>query len=463
MKKVILSIIFIALVIFVVIKLDKILYVKPWTPNVYKELSSAYNVDIAFFGTSRIKCSFSPMYIFNKYGISTYNMGSDGQSYRTTIQLIKKYKPKIAVIDASVVIRDINNYLPYMRIDIVNLFTIFDRYSAAKSIFGNEKYLSELNTLKRYHYRWKELTNIDFIRKSNYYYKGLDPISIFFTAHKLQSPPNFNIEFKQEALIIDKIINAAKESNTKVMFIMLPNVMENRMFMIKFKEYAKDNNVDFIDYNNEELMNKLNLNYNNIMIDISHMNMYGSYKIMDHLMPFLIQKYTLQDKRNNPEYKSWHNDYIKYKRAINKAEIIYQSSLDKWLNLSKYDNYTIIISSNGRNIINKLSPEIKEYLKEFGLQKYETKDDNARYVAIIDDGKVYYETIANALIEYKGRVNNHFNLLVNSDLNQAVINVSGFPKSKNKNGLNLVIYDKVNREVVDSIWVDPNQQNAVSR
>lgn len=133
------------------------------------------------------------------------------------------------------------------------------------------------------------------------------------------------------------------------------------------------------------------------------------------------------------------------------------------MNLSKYDNYTIIISSNGRNIINKLSPEIKEYLKEFGLQKYETKDDNARYVAIIDDGKVYYETIANALIEYKGRVNNHFNLLVNSDLNQSVINVSGFPKSKNKNGLNLVIYDKVNREVVDSIWIDPNQQNVVRR
>ena len=69
MKKVILSIIFIALVIFVLIKLDKILYVKPASPNVYKELSSAYNVDIVFFGTSRIKCSFSPMYIFNKYGI----------------------------------------------------------------------------------------------------------------------------------------------------------------------------------------------------------------------------------------------------------------------------------------------------------------------------------------------------------------------------------------------------------
>ena len=60
-------------------------------------------------------------------------------------------------------------------------------------------------------------------------------------------------------------------------------------------------------------------------------------------------------------------------------------------------------------------------------------------------------------------INNHFNLLVNSDLNQAVINVSGFPKSKNKNGLNLVIYDKVNREVVDSIWIDPNQQNVVRR
>ena len=34
---------------------------------------------------------------------------------------------------------------------------------------------------------------------------------------------------------------------------------------------------------------------------------------------------------------------------------------------------------------------------------------------------------------------------------------------KNKYGLNFVVYDKVNREVIDSIWLDPKDYNKVNR
>lgn len=57
---------------------------------------------------------------------------------------------------------------------------------------------------------------------------------------------------------------------------------------------------------------------------------------------------------------------------------------------------------------------------------------------------------------------NIVNLLVSSD-GKATISVSGKPRSKNKYGLNFVIYDKVNREIVDSIWIDPNKPDIVRR
>ena len=57
---------------------------------------------------------------------------------------------------------------------------------------------------------------------------------------------------------------------------------------------------------------------------------------------------------------------------------------------------------------------------------------------------------------------NIVNLLISSD-GKAIINVSGKPRSKNKYGLNFVIYDKVNREIVDSIWVDPRSPDVVRR
>lgn len=463
MKKIILSVIFIILLIIVLINLDQILKVKHYVPNAYKNLKAGYDTDVLFIGTSRVARGFSPIYIFNKYGIITYNMGSDAQSYKTTIQLIKKYKPKIAVIDISVVIRIPNIHLSWARLDLVNLFTIFERYKVAKEIFGQEKYLSELNAIAKYHYRWKTLSGTDFDRSTNDYLKGLDPIDIFRSVEEVNTPPSYEMDFKTEKINIDEIMNVAAKYDTKVFFIMQPNVMENRMFIKKFKEYADNKNVDFIDYNEKEIFEKLKLNYKNDMTDISHVNMYGSYKIMDHLMPILIKKYNLVDQRNNPKYKSWHEDYIKYARTMNKAEIIEQKTLEKWFSLSKYDNYTIMIAANGKDVINKLSPEIKEYLKQYGLSKYNTSDIDVRYAAIIDDGKVYFEKADKSLIQYKGRVNNHFNLLLSADIKQATINVSGFPRSKNMYGLNFVIYDKVNREIVDSIWIDPNKGNIINR
>lgn len=95
--------------------------------------------------------------------------------------------------------------------------------------------------------------------------------------------------------------------------------------------------------------------------------------------------------------------------------------------------------------------------------KFETDKKNQKYAAIIDDGKVFFEEISDKKVEYKGRMKNKVNLLVSSENKQATINVSGKPRSKNKYGINFVIYDKVNREIVDSIWLDPSNFNQVRR
>ena len=58
---------------------------------------------------------------------------------------------------------------------------------------------------------------------------------------------------------------------------------------------------------------------------------------------------------------------------------------------------------------------------------------------------------------------NIVNLLVSSENRKSTINVSGKARSKNRYGINFVIYDKVNREIVDSIWLDPANFNQVRR
>ena len=123
----------------------------------------------------------------------------------------------------------------------------------------------------------------------------------------------------------------------------------------------------------------------------------------------------------------------------------------------------MLISTNGDNVLNRLPQNMKDKFKTLGLNKYETDKKNQKYVAIIDNNKVFFEEISNKKAEYKGRMNNIVNLLVSSENKKATINVSGKPRVKNKYGINFVIYDKVNREIVDSMWIDPSKPDVVRR
>ena len=139
------------------------------------------------------------------------------------------------------------------------------------------------------------------------------------------------------------------------------------------------------------------------------------------------------------------------------------SDFTEWWNYANYDNYTMLISVKGENVLKRLPDNIRDKFKSIGLLKYETNNIDDTYAAIIDNKKVFYEYIFNKQLGTNGRVNNKFNMQILSDKDNAIIYISGKQVSKNQNGLNFVVYDNINREVVDSMWVDPDDFNKVKR
>lgn len=460
LKKILISLIFIILGSFVLIKLDTILHIKhPFNENYYKNIHLPYDVDVLFLGTSRVGVTFHPLYIFKKYGVVSYNLGTSSQSYKTTLSLLKKYKPRFAVIDVSVLTRF---EIYRTRVDFVTLFDYYERIHIAKALFGYDSYKSEINTLAKYHNRWKELDNFDFKSKEYDYTKGAWMNNYIF--HAANKEYKINESLKNYNFIIPRIqeiMDAAKSSNTKVIFFIPTNKMDDRAIIMEFIKYADNNDIDYINYNDNKLITALNIDEKNDMFDFSHLNMYGSYKVMDHLMPILIDKFHIPDNRNNPKYISWNRDCLMYERNMNGLEIINQKEIDRWFALSNYDNYTVILAANG-DVLRKLPDNLKDKLKSYGLTKYDNKKENVRYAAIIDNNQVFYEEVSDKPVIYKGRMKNIFNLFLLSD-GKATINISGTPRSKNKYGLNIVVYDKVNMAVVDSIWIDPNNPNQIKR
>ncbi|MDT3694012.1 MAG: hypothetical protein ROM03_06335 [Mucispirillum sp.] len=181
-------------------------------------------------------------------------------------------------------------------------------------------------------------------------------------------------------------------------------------------------------------------------------------------IPYIMEKYNLADHRQEKQYAQWHKDYEKQERMINMQEFkVIHNNIQAWWQNSYYDNYTMLISTNGDNVLNRLPQDMKDKFKSLGLNKFETDKKNQKYVAIIDNNQVFYEEVSDKKAEYKGRMKNIVNLLVSSENKKATINVSGKPRAKNKYGINFVIYDKVNREIVDSIWLDPSDFNKIRR
>ena len=477
MKKFLLPIIFIILTTALLINYENIFRNKDHIYNIKQYYNEKTDIDVFFLGTSRIYYSMSPMEIWDKYGITSYNRGTPVQTLPVTYLFLKEiflnHSPKLVIIDTTAL-----NYLKRdttyrTKVAISNIDNFLFKLYAFKYVYGfNNDFFNNLNTINTYHYRWKELHKYDFINET--YWKGRfagayindskwDKIHSIYPQKMYQ---NDNITSSQlDAEIIkytDMIIQLAQDHNTSLLFIKPPNPTNDKELAMNksFGDYLKQNKINFIDYNT--IYNEIILDFNNDFKDNAHhLNLYGARKVMDHLIPYIIEHYNIPNRKNDPNYASWNEDYIKYARAINREEIRELTSFVDWKKQAFYDNYTVMISTHG-DVLKKLPDTLKNDLKSFGLNKYNTDKANMRYAAIIDDNKVFFEEISNKPVTYKGRMKNIVNLLVSSD-GKATISVSGKPRSKNKYGLNFVIYDKVNREIVDSIWIDPNKPDEVRR
>lgn len=468
MKKITAVILFSLISIVLLYHYNDIFIVKTITQNAKQYERENHDIDIFFLGTSRMYF-IPPMEIWNKYGIVSYNKVSSLQPINLTYimmqEIVDKYKPKVIVIDALNFLLNKNNN--NLALETINaLLPLSYRFSAYENVL-NTVY-NPLDITSSFHSRWKSLNQYDFISQT--YWKGIYNKGLFKTYKKIKYEYSEdqiydNISLSDNSInILNKIDELAKDHNVDIIFINMPASISLAYYKKSrvFEKYIEQFGFSYIDYN--LLYDDININFDTDFSDkFSHLNLYGARKVMDHLITYIINHYDIPIRKDDPKYASWNEDYLKYERAVNKAEIKELKIFNEWYNLSNYDNYTMLISTNGDNVLNRLPQDMKDKFTAFGLNKFETDKKNQKYAAIIDDDKVFFEEISDKKVEYKGRMNNKVNLLVSSENKKATINVSGKPKAKNRYGINFVIYDKVNREIVDSIWLDPSNFNQIRR
>ena len=283
------------------------------------------SLDVLFVGDSSLLRSVSPMEIWDKEGIASYNYSVSSVRmygiYYFVKETLKTQKPKVVVIDPVTVFY---HYEPieelqriqadYLKNDLVKLEMVNDEHF--KNDFLDK--VSYFYPILRYHSRWKEFEFSEF-EKLTRDYSSISRGFIMSYAVKPNKIGNTymdkeeeNVEFKDDAdEYILKINELCKKNNAKLLILGLQDVrVWNNSRAEKMKQFAEENNIDLVDLNTIDY----GINWDEDTKDEGiHLNILGALKTSDYVATYLKDNYNLPDHRGEADYEFWNDDYKEYK------------------------------------------------------------------------------------------------------------------------------------------------------
>lgn len=296
------SIIFILIFIFV-FSILSILFVRKGngygtdTTSFYYEPRNSF--DLIFFGSSHTYASFNPKVLKEKTGINSYNFSTQQQplwiTYHYMIEALKYQKPKYFVLDVLMVIQKEEYATEGVNRDAIDRmrFSINKINTINVSVPKEERASYYINFIK-YHSRWKDLNRADikiFISDKKDDSKGFTALKYQDYETKAPNVQNINdimLMNDKNKLYLNKIIELANKNNIELIFVKTPyNLDEGAQKVFNSaKIIAKDNNIDFIDYN--LLYDEIDLDFSKDMYDKGHVTVEGARKVTEHFSNYLI-------------------------------------------------------------------------------------------------------------------------------------------------------------------------------
>lgn len=300
--------------------------------NFYSEKKNS--IDVLFIGNSEGARAYSPIVIWNEYGITSYNYGSSLQTIQMAYYKIKeclKYqKPKMIVLEPNSIFEEeksdeaCRKVIDNWKFDDVKLSAINDEN------LGVKDKITYMFPIIKYHSRWDKLEATDFKILKKYYkeisYKGFP---IIINKNKYSGNTNYMIEneYIEKVEEIDEkyvkmIVELCKENNIKLLLNEVPAPLTWSSSKNKAtKKIADKYEIDFIDFN--LLQEDIGIDWNQDFYDKGgHVNIYGAEKISRNMGRILQEKYNLPNHKNDFNIANdWNETAKKYEQHKKEAEL----------------------------------------------------------------------------------------------------------------------------------------------
>lgn len=338
-------------------------------------------VDVLFFGSSHGMSAFNPQVIYDKYGITSYNLSSEQQSVLVTYFWLKealRYQtPKAVVIDTYTFHKYTDAYV-YNRLNcseaairkaIDPMRPSLVKIAAAREIEkwdSTQSALSFFLTNMRYHTRWTRLGENDYDNHTMIEHGGIKGYTVLgggiSSSEKDETFKDSDIEDAEAepmvevaTVFLEKIIALCRKSNIDVIFVNVPQ-QEGIGKYKSVKEYSEQKGISFYDFNEESLYNEIG--YDAKEDWTGHLSYKGAEKVSLYIGKLLSEEYGIPSRKDT----SFEKSREVYEHKVKNCELSEVTDVYEYLNMINDDSYCVFITfpeTFNRFIDDELSEKIR--------------------------------------------------------------------------------------------------------
>ncbi|NMA04054.1 MAG: SGNH/GDSL hydrolase family protein [Clostridiales bacterium] len=269
------------------------------------------NHDVIFVGDCEVYESFSPITLWEEYGITSYIRGSAQQliwqSYYLLEETLKYEKPEIVVFNVLAMKYDEPQKEAYNRLALDGMKMSFSKLKSIKaSMLEDENLIDYLFPLLRYHSRWSELTKEDFqymykekdkMFHNGYYMRAdVKPVGSIPVGKKL---PDYRLGVRAY-YYLDGIVNLCKENNIELILIKAPSLYPYWYdeWETQMVQYAEKHDLQYINF--LKLIEEVGIDFDEDTYDAGlHLNVSGAEKLSVYFGKILSENYQIKDRRDD--------------------------------------------------------------------------------------------------------------------------------------------------------------------
>ena len=287
--------------------------------------------EVLFVGDCEVYENFSPITLYEDYGITSYIRGSaqqlTWQSYYLLEDTLRYETPKVVVFNVLALKYNEPQSEAYNRMTLDGMKLSKTKLEAVlASMTEEESMVDYLFPILRYHSRWSDLTTEDFkymfgrdkVSHNGYYMRAdVKPVTDF-------PEPDVLADYRLGDYAmgyLDKMRRLCEEKGIELVLIKSPSLYPHwyEQWDEQMVDYAKKYNLKYFNY--AKLSEEIGIDYSTDTYDAGlHLNLAGAEKMSRYFGAWLKENYELTDYRENAGYQKVYGEKIKFYEDMRDAQ-----------------------------------------------------------------------------------------------------------------------------------------------